>query len=173
MVTALGTSRMAAGSHCSATTSAPQQQCPGSISSPAHALVPPAAPWAQGRAWRGLRWHSSSCRNEPALFTQSSHWQSISSAQRLVCQHRHSSVPQSKASAAAPLRAGLCCLSPLLCWLLPPQACPFPRMEPGVQPWHPGHATLAVLCHSSCSWPCTGFFLLPSNFLDHFCSGVF
>lgn len=94
-----GTGGMAAGSDCSATTSAPQPQCPGRISSPATPLSHLQHPGT----WRGLHWPSSSCRSEPALFNQSSHWQSISSAQRLICQHRHSSVPQSKPWAAASL----------------------------------------------------------------------
>lgn len=35
---------------------------------------------------------------------------------------------------------GLCLLSLLLCWLLPPQACPFTRMDPGLWPCHLGCA---------------------------------
>ena len=113
----------------------------------------------QGGARRGLRWHGSSHRNGPALFNRSSHWQSISSARRLISRHRHSSVPQSEPSAAASLCAGLSRLSSPPRRLAPPRPPCLPLRRNGawgsaVPPWPcrpgypaaPGHAPAPSLC---------------------------
>lgn len=161
-----GPSRMAAGSNCSATTSAPRPQRPGSISSPAHALVPPAAPGHRAEHGGASTGTAAPAEvNQPCLTRTLTGkafplLRDLFASTDIPLSHRanHRLQPRSVPTSAA---CHCSCAGSFLRRPVP---------SPG---WSLGcsHGTLAVLCHSGCSWPCTGFFLLPSN--GHFCSGVF